>query len=153
MIVISDTSPIIALFKLNKLKILKKLFGTLLIPPAVSEELRRYNIILPDYFSIKTPANNTKVKELLNELDIGEAEAICLCREVKADLLLIDEKLGRIAAKREGLKTIGLLGIILIAKEKKLIKSVRKIISNLEKKDNFWMSERLKAYIIDKANE
>lgn len=153
MIVISDTSPVIALYKLNKLEILKKLFGTILIPPVVLEELIKYNITLPDYFRLKAPQNKTEVEELLKELDIGEAEAISLSKEVNADVLLIDEKIDRIVAKREGLKTIGLLGIILIAKEKKLIKSVRNILSDLEKKDHFWMSEHLKAYIIDKANE
>lgn len=66
------------------------------------------------------------VRTLSKELDTGEAEAIALAVELKADRLLIDERLGRSAALRLGLKITGVLGILVAAKRNNLIQEVKK---------------------------
>ena len=58
---------------------------------------------------------------VLGLLDMGEREAIQLAEEQHADLLLIDERKGRMEAKRRGLRTTGTLGVLLSAGESKLI--------------------------------
>ena len=90
---------------------------------------------------------------MLNEIDIGEAESIILAKEKKADLLLIDEQIGRRVAEREGIKIIGLLGVLIIAKDYKYIDSIKKILALLEEKAGFWISPGLKKFILKTARE
>ena len=76
MIVVSDSSVITSLIQVGHYELLRQLNGAVLIPRAV------------------------QVADLEVELDLGEAEAIVLAKETNADLLLIDEKLGRQVALR-----------------------------------------------------
>ncbi len=97
MIVISDTSPLVCLLHLNKIDLLKDLFTTAIIPPAVFEELIKAKIINETFLQFNTfirvevPLNSKQVEELMSVLDKGESEAIVLSTELKTDLLLIDE--------------------------------------------------------------
>lgn len=70
---------------------------------------------------VKEASNGLKVSELEAQLDSGEAESIVLALEVKASYLLMDEKKGRAIAKKEGIKIIGLLGILILARQNGLI--------------------------------
>ncbi|GJQ50775.1 MAG: hypothetical protein HKUEN01_31610 [Candidatus Kuenenia stuttgartiensis] len=102
MIAISDTSPLILLDKAGYLWILGKLFGKVKIPPSVDREwLRPGGYIMPDWLlvenlSIETAADAEKFYQ---EIDKGEAEAISLCRSLRADVLLIDDLKARRYAK------------------------------------------------------
>lgn len=91
--------------------------------------------------------------ELKRKLDPGEAEAIILAAELNADLLLIDEALGRNEAKRAHLPVIGLMGVLLIAKKKNLIESITQIIQRLETEAGFYLSRLVKQRIIQEAGE
>src|ERR1041385_3783110 len=95
MIVVSDTSCISNLVTVEHAHLLAQLFGEAIVPPAVETELRRFNPFLPDFLHLVSPANTILLSRLTQELDAGEAEAICLASELKADRLLIDEKHGR----------------------------------------------------------
>ena len=96
MIVVSDTTPLISLLKINRTDLLEKLFGDVLIPQAVFDE--RFQLeadqIRQKKFIVVKPVNNPESVSILKRatgLDQGESEAIVLTDELKADLLLMDE--------------------------------------------------------------
>lgn len=101
MVVVSDTSPVVCLSHLNKLKLLEELFEQVLIPGSVYDELFDSKIIKKDFlqrnpfFKIKSPVNRNLVNKLKRQLDIGESEAIALSIEEKPEFLLIDESRGK----------------------------------------------------------
>lgn len=86
------------------------------------------------------------------ELDLGESESIVLAIEQQADYLVIDEKLGRIAAKEQGLKIVGILGILIEAKQKGLIISVKEQIEKLQD-IGFRLHPTLIAKVLDGVGE
>lgn len=100
MIVVSDTSCISNLLSVGQESLLVRLFGEVLMPPAVEQELLRFHTSLPAFLKRAVPTDQEKLSRLCQELDPGEAEAICLASELKADRLLIDESVGRRVALR-----------------------------------------------------
>jgi hypothetical protein len=95
MIVISDTSVITSLIQVGHISLLQELHGKVLIPEAVQAELLRTHATIPAFVDVRPARDRQKVLRLAAELDLGEAEAIVLAKKTRADLLLIDEKLGR----------------------------------------------------------
>ncbi len=131
MIVISDTTPIISLMKANRLDLLRKLYGKVLIPNAVYKELtenatfaKEARIIKDiDYLTVVAVENEKSVSVLRNVtgLDAGESEALIMYDEQKADLLLMDEHKGRSVAKQLNVRHIGTVGVLLLAYDKGMI--------------------------------
>ena len=131
MIVISDTTPLISLLKIDRLNLLEKLFGAVQIPKAVFAELTEN----PKYTSEAEIIRNSPFIQVADEidenyvsllrrstgLDLGESEAIYLSDVKKADLLLMDEVRGREVAVRMGLKIMGTIGILGLAYEDSII--------------------------------
>lgn len=126
MLVVSDSSPLNFLIRLRCESVLPTLFGRVLIPPTVQEELsrpttpptvREFIASGPAWLEVRSPTSIERIPKL----DLGEAAAISLAREANADVLLIDERAGRLAAAQRGLATIGLLGILDRADERGLI--------------------------------
>src|SRR5206468_103535 len=114
------------------------------IPPAVADELRLSHPELPDFIKVAEVSDLARVAVLSEELDRGEAEAIVLAKELAVDLLLIDETLGRRVALREGVKIIGLVGILLVAKRNGIIPSVKQLLDRLEEGAGFYLSDDVK---------
>jgi len=85
---------------------------------------------------------------LANELDKGEAEAIALATEIQADVLLIDEREGRSFARQAGLPVRGVLGILIRAKAKAEIDSVRAEIEALRSRAGFFVAPSLEAEVL-----
>lgn len=134
MLVVSDSSPINFLVRLGHTDILPVLFGSVLIPPAVETELTRASTPAqvkdfvanrPAWLTVRTPASIERIAKL----DPGEEAAISLAREVKADLVLIDDGDARKAAAMRGLAVIGLLGILERADERQLLSLVDAVAS------------------------
>lgn len=153
MIVVSDTSPITALLTIQKINLLARLYGEVKVPPAVAEELLAYHAELPEFIQVTPVAYSPLLDELAQTLDRGEAEAIVLAKELHADLLLIDESLGRAAARQEHLPVIGLMGVLLVAKKKKLIDSLGDLIERLESDAGFYLARSVKERVLAEAGE
>lgn len=161
MIIVSDTSPISNLAMVGQLNLMQQLYGTILIPTAVYEELldkRAGEIVITavqsaTWLKIQPVQNQELVNELRNRVNVGEAEAIALGIEVKASRLLIDERLGRQTATEFGLKIIGVLGILLAAKRQNLITAIKPIIDDLMTQANFRISSKLYIDVLNTAGE
>ena len=159
MIIVSDTSPLVCLLHLNQINLLKDLFVNVIIPTAVFNELIKAKIINENFLQtnffiqVKTPADKRKVEELMLILDEGESEAIVLSIELKTDLLLIDEAPGREIAIQYGIPIKGILGVLLQAKERKLINKVKPLIDRLQTEINFRINNNLLRKILIEANE
>ena len=93
------------------------------------------------------------MQRLCAELDLGEAEAIVLAKEISADYLLVDETQGRQVALREGLRVIGLLGVLLEGKDRGYISSIRQVISELETIAGFRVADGVKQIMFRAAGE
>ena len=159
-IVVSDTSPIRALAHLGYLDLLQKLFGEVLVPPAVASELQQPRskfppILLHDtaFVRIEAPRNRFSVEELRRTLGLGEAEALVLALEVHADAILIDESAGRAAARQRGLLPLGVLGILLRAKQKTLVGPLRPLLDRLQGELGFFISSSVRSEVLKSAGE
>jgi predicted nucleic acid-binding protein len=119
MIVVADTSPLNYLILLGRIDVLEVLYGRILIPHAVHDEMlspkapesvRAWAISPPEWLNTVSPSVTSVTP--LPRLDRGETEAIALAGELSADWLLIDEAAGRDEAGRQGIQTIGTLGVL-----------------------------------------
>lgn len=158
MIVVSNTSPITNLAAVGRLDLLQQLYGKVLIPQAVCDEMwigqpGAKEIQSLSWIEIKQVINRPLVNALSLELNKGEAEVIALGIELGVDLLLLDERKGRVLASRLGLKFIGLLGLLLEAKHKRFIPIVKPVLDDLIIKAGFWVSNQLYTCILQTAGE
>jgi predicted nucleic acid-binding protein len=153
MIVVSDTSALTALLQVGLEGILLELFQEVVIPEAVERELRRAHAVLPSFILTIPILNRELVNRLRRDLDEGEAEAIALILEKRGDLLLIDERKGRRVARREGVPVIGLLGVLLEAKRRGIIPSLRETIGGLQTTAGFRISDALRERLLSEAGE
>ncbi|MGC1647913.1 MAG: hypothetical protein WA741_18990, partial [Candidatus Sulfotelmatobacter sp.] len=117
MIVVADTSPINYLILIEEIDILRQMYGTVVIPPAVRRELlrpsapeivRRYIGQLPAWLEVRSPSNPPELS--LVALDPGERDAIMLATELHADQLIVDDRQGRNEARKRGIPVMGTLG-------------------------------------------
>lgn len=121
MIVVSDTTPLISLLKIDRLDLLEKLFATVHIPQGVFNELNARSEFADEAKQIKTcdfihiHDVNKKTVSLLQKatnLDLGESEAIVLSNDLNADLTLLDDGAARRVAQLEGMNITGTVGIL-----------------------------------------
>lgn len=158
MLVISDTSTVTNLIQIGKLDLLEKLFGEVLIPQKVYEELSDYEnqkvqLDSCDWILVKTVSDRRAVAELREILDAGEAEAIILAQESKADFLIIDERKGRKVAEERGLRIIGLLGVLTRAKKAGHISRLKPLLDILIEDIGFRISRNLYDRILRNVGE
>lgn len=154
MTIISDTTPIISLIKINRLDLLEKLFKEVLIPEAVYRELTTNALFANEAKIVKTSSflktssvQNRKSLQLLQAvsgLDDGESEAIILADELKSDVLIMDERKGRKVAQKLGIKITGTVGVLLQSYSENMISSdeIKTYLDQL-KNSNIRLSESL----------
>ena len=147
--VISNTGPIIALAGIQQLALLSELFGAVHISPQVYRELSGGSERIPSnpvagIHWIKTENLTQPLDPLLTyELDSGEATTIALARERPGSLILIDEKKGRrIAEKVYGISILGTGGVLLRAKTRGIIPSLKPLLLQM-KANGYFLSERV----------
>ncbi len=148
-IIVSDTSSLIALTNIGELELLKEVYEEVVITPLIAEE---YGLETPDWIRIEQIKDIQKFKLLNLELDKGESSGITLALENAPSLLIIDEKKGRRIAKKLGIKILGILGVMIRAKEIGLITQIKPLIEKLEKVD-FRIAKRLKNQILERVGE
>ena len=139
MIVVADTSPVLSLPRISRLEFLRLLYRQVLIPSSVYQELRasssqprsQIDFDAVPWLIVATPLDRRRVEELREDLDLGEAEAIVLAMERRADLLLIDKRRGRRTAHASGLAITGPLGVVAQAKRAGLIEAARPVLDEV----------------------
>lgn len=159
-LVVSDTTAITHLAKIGELNILQLLYKEILIPEAVHSELSQVKRTQPGalqvlnskWIKVVPIKNRTVVDKLLPHLDLGESEAIALSIELHSDVLIIDEVAGRSVAKKLGRNIIGMVGVLLEAKKKNYIKTVRPYLDNL-RRTGFRLSDDLYQLALKSSGE
>lgn len=133
----------------------------MLIPSAVYQELTASKRDLPPaidlasqpWLIVATPCDQKRVQELRQNLDPGDAEAIVLALERRADLLLVDERRARRTATAAGIAVTGLLGVVARAKRAGLIDLAKPVLDELIRTARFWIGPDLYAEILAKLGE
>ena len=132
--VISNSSPLILFSRIGRLELLRELFGQVLVPLAVDREVVRAGSGRPGESEVRSASwllrhpvsADAVVAHSLVHLDDGEAEAIALALDLAEDcLLLLDDKPARREALGRRLVVVGSAGILVLAKRRGLIESVR----------------------------
>lgn len=160
-LVVSDTSPLTNLAAIGQFSLLQKLYGSLLIAEAVWDELNaegrhwpgRNEVATSPWIQRQTPKNRPLVMALRQDLDVGEAESIVLALESKASLVLMDERDGRHAAMRLGLKPVGVIGILLTAKTRAYIPAIKPLLDALRQRAGFYIADSLYNEVLRLAHE
>jgi hypothetical protein len=160
-IVVADTSVLVNLCRIGQGGLFQPLFHEVFIPPEVAVEFVRLAGKTDRFAGLRLPAGikqqaPSRLPELVRAavgLDSGEAAALSLAVEIHADAVLIDERRGYEVAVQLGLRTIGILGILLRAKSAGLIPAVKPQIDALQREAGFWLSESLRNQVIQASGE
>jgi predicted nucleic acid-binding protein len=129
-IVVADTGPLSYLVLIGHIELLPMLFQEVIIPMAVRHELvsrnapplvRDWIATAPAWLDFREICGAQSEEHSLSGLDPGEKEAILLASSLDAELLLIDDRKGMIAAQRLGLRVTGTIGILDLAAERRLV--------------------------------
>lgn len=150
MAVVSDTSPLRYFVVAGHVGLLRQVLGPLVIPgpvlselmhPSAPDAVRNWCSALPNWVSVVDPRNPPDIS-LSRLLDAGEAAAIQLASELSADVLLIDERIGRAEATRRGIPVVGTLGVLLEGSRRRLLTDPSAVLSAM-RSDGFRISKRL----------
>jgi predicted nucleic acid-binding protein len=148
-IIISDSSCLILLDNIEALHLLNKLFGTITVTPEIQIEFKKE---LPSWIEVKAASDQKYQKILESILDRGEASAVALAVESVNPLLIIDDLKGRKYAQYLGLNLVGTLGILIDAKLKGHVESIKPLLVRIQS-TNFRMTNRLEQAVLAKCNE
>ncbi len=152
MIVIADSSALVALSICQALPLLETLFEKVYVPDAVYKEVcikgKSEADVLTDYLNTRIKSIQTDKTQIMNATNLGsgEQEAIALYMELSADLLIIDDARAKKIAYANGLEVMGSVGILLLAKQRGLINKIRPMLNLLAVSDI-----HLGANVIEKA--
>ncbi len=160
---VSDTSPLLGLAAIGQLELLQDQFGAVFIPPAVLDELKvetgfrgtdsLKQALASGWLKVHEIENKALAQALSLELDKGETEAITLAMDLGIEIIVMDERIGREHARIMGLKTVGVIGILLAAKKRGKIGSLKDAMHALREEIGFFISEDLYERVLDQANE
>lgn len=148
---VSNTSPLTNLAAIGQFDLLRQLYGGLLVAEAVWAELNaggrawpgREEVAGAAWIARRAAANRPLVTALRERLDPGEAETIALAVECQPCWVLMDEREGRRVARRFGLKTMGVVGVLVEAKARGLIAEVGPLLEQLRQEAGFFLSDRV----------
>lgn len=158
--VITNTSPLLLLAKIRRLDLLRQLFDEILIAGAVYEEInaklahetKEINVLIQTKALHLRIARADIVKNLPVDLGKGERETIALAIETNADLVIMDDQEGRRLACKQGLSITGTIGILIEARERKLIAAIRQEMDHLIEA-GMWLNEDFYHRILQEFDE
>jgi predicted nucleic acid-binding protein len=159
--VVTNTSPVLYLFQIGQLSLLERLYGRIIAPQAVINELavgRQQGYEVPDCGAYKWMVVETvpsaPVLRLVTALGAGEAEALALALALSepTDLVLLDDGLARQIAASHGVRVTGTIGVLLQSKQQGLIGSVTPALDRLQQA-GFYMTDALKVHVLRTAGE
>ncbi len=148
-VIISDTSTLILLHKIEELDILNKVYGQVFTTPEVADE---FGVELPQWIEVKSVFDKKYQTLLATQVDAGEASAIALAMEFDDALILLDDLKARKLAEKLQLKITGTLGVIYKAKQMNVLEKVKPIIDKLLL-TNFRISDNIIKEILKMCNE
>jgi predicted nucleic acid-binding protein len=136
--VVSNHTPLVALWTVARLHLLRDLYREVLIPPSVRDEFlatgddnRRAALEAAPWLRC-VAVNDPRRVMAHTSLDLGEAEALALAEETSAQLLVMDERKGRRLARRLGIPITGTIGVLLLAKERLLLLALAPVLDQLQ---------------------
>jgi predicted nucleic acid-binding protein len=145
--IVSDATCLIGLHNIGKIDLLPRIFSKILIPPAVEREFGEAVVIAETL----APSDRNLVNSLALFLGAGESEAIALALEQNIPIIL-DDKKARMTAESMGLKIVGTVGILLLAKRKQFVPEISPILRELER-TGFYISANVKKQALEMAGE
>jgi predicted nucleic acid-binding protein len=162
MVVVSDTSPLSNLAIIGRLTLLRDRFDLVVVPSAVRRELiqmpqrvaaESLDSAFDDGWLQVVPLMHLVPEFLGTGLHTGEAEALALALERRADLVLVDDGDARRRAMKVGLQITGVLGILLQAKTDGKVPALREEIRRLRTEARFFVARPLERELISRAGE
>jgi predicted nucleic acid-binding protein len=159
-LIVADSSPLIALSSIRRLDLLESLYGRVIVPDAVYDEVAHggtrpagQEILRAGWIERRAVRDRDLVELLRRQLGAGESEAIALARECAAELLLVDDKRARAAAANLGVPITGVVGLIAEAKIRAIVPSARDLIDRLSIATPFRMSRALRERVLRELGE
>ncbi len=160
--VVANASILIGLSSIGRLDLLYQRFPTgILIPPAVWTEVVEQGQGRPGarqvaeaaWISVQSLSRSDMVQLLRLALEQGEAEAIALANELRADVVLLDELDARRVAKQLGLSVLGTVGVLIWAKRTGKLSNLRQALDDLQNTGKFRLSQMLYQKALQEVGE
>lgn len=147
--IISDTSCLIILTNIGELEILHNLYGQITTTFDIASE---YGETLPEWVEIVSASDSAKQQVLELQIDKGEASAIALAMETPNSIMILDDIKARKIATQLGLVYTGTIGVIVKAKLRGIIPSIKPLLEKI-KQTNFRLTEELEILALKLSKE
>ena len=160
MILVPDSSALITLARIGQLGLLRELAETVHIPEGVYEEVVRHGqtklgsseVSEAQWILQERVKDWAGVNRLMGRVGRGEAEAIMLAQELQADFVILDDATARAVAEGEGRTVLGLLGLLIYAKERGLVSAIKPIVDAMLSA-GFYIDRELYHTVLQRAGE
>ena len=147
--IISDTSCFIILTNIDELELLHKVYGQIITTPDIAIE---YGDTLPEWVQIISVTDKYKQQLLEMQIDKGESSALALALEIPGSTVILDDYKARKIAERLGITFTGTIGVIIKAKLKGIIPSIKPILEKIKQTD-FYLSAEIELQALKEAKE
>lgn len=161
MILVLDASPLITLARIGSLDVLRPLADQIVIPEAVYAECvsraagrpGSIEIAQADWITYRKVENRARVEQLHTQIGLGEAEAIILAQEIGTHAtVVLDDATARRLAEQEGCRVVGLLGLVVMAKQRGQASAVRPLLDAM-RSSGFFIGDALYTTILRRVDE
>jgi uncharacterized protein len=161
MTIVSDAASLGSLALIDYLWLLEAIYGTVVISEVVARELataknaRIQAVLSVSWVQVQVPTEGAiaTIQQQGQQLDLGDTHTLALALQINADEVLINERRGRQVAEDLGLSVIGIVGIVLVAKQRALIPSVRRVMDTLVELAGFRINHQLYQKILKFVDE